>query len=127
MPLCSNTARAAFVVAFCTMIVAFINWGLGLVFGAIFARKVAEHAMTKGQRIHYGIVGAAGYSGLMIWHGGLSGSAPIKVADSGHLASLMKPIEAFDVSTLPESSQCPKPFGQPTISCYSWCCLYSFL
>ena len=51
------------------------NWGLGLIFGAIFARKVAENASQNKWPLHYPIIGACGYSGLMVWHGGISGSA----------------------------------------------------
>ncbi|HET6243493.1 MAG: short-chain fatty acid transporter [Bacteroidetes bacterium] len=81
---CSNTAKTALIVCFFSLIVSFFNWGLGLVFGAIFARKIAEKALINGYKINYGLIGAAGYSGLMVWHGGLSGSAPIKVAEPGH-------------------------------------------
>jgi short-chain fatty acids transporter len=81
---CTNTAFAAALVCFLTLLVSFFNWGLGLVFGAIFARKVAENASATNFNINYPLVGAAGYSGLMVWHGGLSGSAPIKVAEKGH-------------------------------------------
>jgi short-chain fatty acids transporter len=83
----SNTS-AVVMVAVSTMLVAFFNWGLGLIFGAIMARKVAETAKSKGFRINYPLIGAAGYSGLMVWHGGMSGSAPLKAAEEGHLASL---------------------------------------
>ncbi|SDL07075.1 short-chain fatty acids transporter [Salinimicrobium catena] len=83
----SNTS-AVVVVAVSTMLVAFFNWGLGLIFGAIMARKVAETAKIKGFRINYPLIGAAGYTGLMVWHGGMSGSAPLKAAEEGHLASL---------------------------------------
>jgi short-chain fatty acids transporter len=81
---CTKTSESAALICFLTLVVSFFNWGLGLVFGAIFARKVAENAIKKGYPINYPIIGAAGYSGLMVWHGGLSGSAPIKVAEKGH-------------------------------------------
>ncbi len=87
--LVSNTSNAVLLVSACTMIVSFFNWGLGLIFGAIMARKVAEASQLRGFSINYPLVGASGYVGLMIWHGGISGSAPLKVAESGHLASLM--------------------------------------
>jgi short-chain fatty acids transporter len=48
------------------------------------ARKLGEFAAEKNLKINYPLVGAAGYSGLMIWHGGLSGSAPLTVAAGGH-------------------------------------------
>lgn len=81
---CNNTATAVALVAFSAMVVAFINWGLGLIFGAILARKVAERAASQNIQLNYPIVGAAGYAGLMIWHGGISGSAPLTVSTSGH-------------------------------------------
>jgi short-chain fatty acids transporter len=88
----TNTVSAVILVSATTMLVAFFNWGLGLIFGAIMARKVGEAALQKGFKINYPLVGAAGYVGLMIWHGGMSGSAPLKVAEEGHLSTMMKGI-----------------------------------
>ena len=87
--LVNSTSSAVLLVSSTTMLVSFFNWGLGLIFGAIMARKVAEASQLRNFKINYPLVGAAGYVGLMIWHGGMSGSAPLKVAESGHLASLM--------------------------------------
>ncbi len=87
--LVSNTSNAVLLISVATMLVSFFNWGLGLIFGAIMARKVAEAAQERGFAINYPLVGAAGYIGLMVWHGGMSGSAPLKVGEMGHLAGLM--------------------------------------
>lgn len=84
-----STSSAAIIVAVSTMLVSFFNWGLGLIFGAILARKVGEHAQQNGIAMNYPLIGACGYSGLMVWHGGISGSAPLKVAESGHLQNLL--------------------------------------
>ncbi len=81
---CNNTANASAIITFFTILVALFNWGLGLIFGAIFARKVAEYASINNIKINYPLIGASGYSGLMVWHGGISGSAPIKIAEKGH-------------------------------------------
>lgn len=81
---CNTTASAALWISLLTISVSFINWGLCLVFGAIFARKVAERAKVKGLKINYPLIAAAGYSGMMCWHGGFSGSAPLTVAATGH-------------------------------------------
>ena len=81
---CHNTAQAAAWITLLTLLVSLFNWGLGLVFGAIFARKVGEHASKNNIPLNYPLIGAAGYSGLMVWHGGISGSAPIKIAEKGH-------------------------------------------
>lgn len=86
---CEGTARSAAIVAFVTIMVSLFNWGLGLVFGAIFARKVGERAAGSGMAVNYPLIGAAGYSGMMTWHCGLSGSAPIKVAEAGHVHQIL--------------------------------------
>tara|TARA_B110000977_G_scaffold187683_1_gene255075 strand:- start:620 stop:2011 length:1392 start_codon:yes stop_codon:yes gene_type:complete len=100
---CNTTAKAAFWVCLLTLLVSLFNWGLGLIFGAIFARKVAENAETNSWKIHYPIIGASAYSGLMVWHGGISGSAPIKAAEPGHLKTLMSGIYSKqELDLLPE-------------------------
>ncbi len=86
---CNSTASSATIVTSLTVLVALFNWGLGLIFGAILARKVGEHAARKRIPLNYPLIGAAGYSGLMVWHGGISGSAPIKAAENEHVRSLM--------------------------------------
>ena len=86
---CTNTANAAFVVSFSTIIVSFLNWGLGLIFGAILARKVGEMSIEKNININYPLIGAAGYSGLMVWHGGLSGSIPLKISEKNHFSEII--------------------------------------
>lgn len=98
-----SNAEAAMWVCLVTILVALFNWGLGLIFGAIFARKVAEKASRINLPIHYPLIGAAGYIGLMVWHGGLSGSSLAKVAESGHLKKLMQGIYSTDqLQALPE-------------------------
>jgi len=80
----TNNASAALFVSLVTVALAFLNWGLGLIVGAVFARKVAESFKKRNKVLNYPLIAAAGYSGLMIWHGGLSGSAPLKIAEPGH-------------------------------------------
>ncbi|CAM1346293.1 short-chain fatty acid transporter [Tenacibaculum crassostreae] len=94
---CTNTAKSAAIVSCTTMLVAFFNWGLGLIFGALLARKVAEHAQKNNIQLNYPIIGAAGYVGLMVWHGGISGSAPIKINESGHIKSIMQSVSSEEI------------------------------
>ena len=86
---CNNTTTAAALVALFSILVSFLNWGLGLIFGAILARKVGENSMKKKIKINYPLIGAAGYCGLMVWHGGLSGSAPLKIAEPNHFQEII--------------------------------------
>ncbi|MCB9638990.1 MAG: short-chain fatty acid transporter [Myxococcales bacterium] len=81
----THGAAAAAWVSFVSMLAGWINWGFGLVVGAYFAREVARRGEERGIPMHYPLLGAAGYSAMLVWHGGLSGSAPLKVAEVGHL------------------------------------------
>ncbi|TMM59359.1 short-chain fatty acid transporter [Maribacter algarum] len=102
--LVTSSANAALLVALPTMLVSFFNWGLGLVFGAILARKVGEYAQKNTIPINYPLIGACGYVGLMVWHGGISGSAPLKVSESGHIQSLMNDVLSSEaLSQLPDT------------------------
>ena len=63
-------------VAFVTVISAiccFINWGFGLIIGALLAKEVAK----KIKGLDYRLLIAAAYSGFVIWHAGISGSIPL--------------------------------------------------
>ena len=60
-----------------------------MVFGAILARKVGEYALENNINLNYPLIGASGYSGLMVWHGGLSGSIPLKIAESNHFSEII--------------------------------------
>ena len=63
-------------VAFVTVISAiccFINWGFGLIIGALLAKEVAK----KIKGLEYRLIIAAAYSGFVIWHAGISGSIPL--------------------------------------------------
>jgi short-chain fatty acids transporter len=82
-------ARAIALTALVAMAAALINWGLGLIVGALLARDVGRSAARRGLPVHYPLVGAAGYAGLMVWHGGLSGTAPFKVTQAKDLQELL--------------------------------------
>jgi len=77
--LAKTPAQAIILVTLVSMLAAWINWGFGLVVGALVAREVAS--IVKG--IHFPLLIASGYSGMLVWHSGLSGSIPLKVASTG--------------------------------------------
>lgn len=60
-------------------IACWINWGFGLILGAIFAKEVAK----KVKKVDYRLLIASAYSGFVVWHGGLSGSIPLTIAAGG--------------------------------------------
>lgn len=74
-----STASAALLVGLVAGITGVVNWGLGLIIGALLALKVGEALHRRGVRAHYPLICAAGYLGLLVWHGGFSGSAPLSM------------------------------------------------
>jgi short-chain fatty acids transporter len=77
--------QAAMLNCFVAGIASFLNWGFGLVVAALLARELARRV----EGTDYSFVVAAGYSGFVIWHGGISGSIPLAVATKGHLVEKM--------------------------------------
>ena len=75
--------------AFIAIGLALLNWSLGLIGGAVVAREAGRLARERGFRLHYPLLCAAGYSGLMTWHGGFSGSAPLKVTTAKDLSEVL--------------------------------------
>ena len=64
------------VVTLFSVIACWINWGFGLVVGAILAKEIARQ--VKG--IDYRLLIASAYSGFVVWHAGFSGSIPLALA-----------------------------------------------
>lgn len=71
--------QAIITVTVVSTIACWINWGFGLVIGALFARELARQ--VKG--VDYRLLIASAYSGFLVWHSGLSGSIPLKLATGG--------------------------------------------
>ncbi|WP_462418383.1 short-chain fatty acid transporter [Kytococcus sp. Marseille-QA3725] len=67
-------------VALITCLATLLTWGLGLVVGALLGKEVAAQARLRGDRLHYPLLVATGYTGMSIWHMGYSGSAPLTAA-----------------------------------------------
>ena len=53
-----------------------LNWGFGLIIGAIYAKEIAK----KVKAIDYRLLIASAYSGFVLWHAGFSGSIPLVIA-----------------------------------------------
>jgi short-chain fatty acids transporter len=70
-------AGGAALVGFGACFTGVINWGLSLIVGALLAREVGRSLQRRAVSHHYPIIVASGFFGLMVWHGGLSGSAPL--------------------------------------------------
>lgn len=90
-------ARGIMITAFISVVACWINWGFGLVIGALLAKEIAKE--VKG--IDYRLLIATAYSGFVVWHGGISGSIPLQVANEGALATVAPDIfdKAFTIPT----------------------------
>lgn len=86
--LAKTPSQAIMLVTGMALICCWINWGFGLIAGALFARETARRV----EGVHYPLLVASAYSGMLIWHAGLSGSIPLKiaVADGGTLGEMMQ-------------------------------------
>lgn len=73
---------AVWFTAFVAMAAAIISWAIGLIVGAIMAKRVAYECREKDIEVHYPLLAAAGYTSLMVFHGGLSSSVGLMMGDS---------------------------------------------
>ncbi|MBQ7484997.1 MAG: short-chain fatty acid transporter [Oscillospiraceae bacterium] len=71
--LCKNNMHAIVVTTFVSTICCWLNWGFGLVIGALLAKEVVRRVPT----VDYPLLIASAYSGFVVWHAGLSGSIPL--------------------------------------------------
>ena len=76
-------AGAIALVTFVSAIACWLNWGFGLIVGAIFAREVARRL----RGVDYRLLIASAYSGFVVWHAGLSGSIPLTMSTAGESLS----------------------------------------
>ncbi|HHW37775.1 MAG TPA: TIGR00366 family protein [Bacillales bacterium] len=99
--------QGVMLVTFMAALCSIINWGFGLVMGALFAREVARRVPKS----DYRLLIASAYIGFLTWHGGISGSIPLAAATPGNpmekiagiipiSATLLSPYNIFITLTL---------------------------
>jgi len=73
--------QAIAMMAFVSMSMCWINWGMGLIASAVFAVILAK----KHKNVNYKLLVACSYLGMGVtWHAGLSGSVPLLLATPGN-------------------------------------------
>ncbi|MDL2227730.1 short-chain fatty acid transporter [Odoribacter sp. OttesenSCG-928-L07] len=72
-----NAFQSIVFVTLVALVACWINWGFGLIVGAILAKEIAK----QGKKVDYRLLIASAYSGFIIWHGGFSGSIPLAIAN----------------------------------------------
>ncbi len=78
----ADRRRPAFWITLATGALSWVHWGLGLVAGGLIARAATVAAGNRPADAVRFV--AAAYGGFLVWHVGLSGSAPLTVATPGH-------------------------------------------
>lgn len=73
--LAHNKMSAILIVTFVSAVCCWLNWGFGLIAGALLAKEIARRVPD----VDYPLLIASAYSGFVIWHAGLSGSVPLQL------------------------------------------------
>lgn len=79
-----NLLSSVLLVSFLSQVAGLLNWGFGLIIGALLARFTHEALVNKNKKSNPELLAACGYLGMAVWHGGLSASSLLSIADPGH-------------------------------------------
>ena len=90
-----TSAGAIALVTGISAVACWLNWGFGLIVGAIFAKEIAK----KLKGVDYRLLIASAYSGFVVWHAGISGSIPLKMASD--VNELVKDTNGVITSVIP--------------------------
>ncbi len=77
--LAKSPGQAIVLVTLVSLVASWLNWGFGLVVGALFAKALARRV-----QVDYRLLVASAYSGFVVWHGGLAGSVPLTIPGAFH-------------------------------------------
>ena len=88
-----------------SVVLSLVNWGLGLVAGALVARQVARRFPDS----HFGYLIAAAFMGFIVWTQGLSSSIALANTDAASPINVIHKIAGFTV-----------PLSQTIFQPYSW-------
>ena len=84
--LARNSSQAIILATFISCLACWLNWGFGLIIAGLFSVELAKRV----RGVNFGLLVASSYSGFLVWHGGLSGSIPLKLtAPSQNIAQII--------------------------------------
>lgn len=72
----TDNTRAIILTTVVSALFSWLNYGLGLIVGALLGKAIARRLRT----VDYRVLIASAYSGFVIWHQGLSGSIPLTIS-----------------------------------------------
>lgn len=88
-----SQAQGALLCFTVSAVLSLLNWGLGLVAGALVARQVARRFPDS----HFGYLIAAAFMGFIVWTQGLSSSIALANTDAGSPINVIHQIAGFNV------------------------------
>ncbi|MUL77076.1 TIGR00366 family protein [Mycolicibacterium sp. CBMA 226] len=100
-----NQVQGALLCFGVSAVLSLLNWGLGLVAGALVARQVAKRFTDA----HFGYLIAAAFMGFIVWTQGLSSSIALANTDSGSPINVIHKLTGMTV-----------PLSQTIFQPYSW-------
>jgi short-chain fatty acids transporter len=71
-----NQTQGLIVLSLFSSLACLINWGLGLVVSGVLALELARRL----KQVNFALFVSTAYASFILWHGGLSGSIPLKIA-----------------------------------------------
>lgn len=101
----SNQVQGALLCFGVSAVLALLNWGLGLVAGALVARQVAKRFTDA----HFGYLIAAAFMGFIVWTQGLSSSIALANTDSSSPINVIHKLTGITV-----------PLTETIFQPYSW-------
>jgi short-chain fatty acids transporter len=84
----THQAGAAITVFLAAAIGSWLNWGFGLVVGALVAREIAKRLRD----VDFAFLVAAAYMGFMVWASGLSSSIALATATHGNALNIVEKV-----------------------------------
>lgn len=81
----NSSSQAIVLTTFISALACWINWGFGLVIGALLAKEMARQIRD----VDYPLLIASAYSGFVVWHAGLASSVALTVATEGNFSQEM--------------------------------------
>jgi short-chain fatty acids transporter len=72
-----TATQALFLVTCFAIVTGWIHWGFGLVSSALLAREIGRSLTARGVAVHYPLLGTGAYTSMLLWHAGLTASAPL--------------------------------------------------
>jgi short-chain fatty acids transporter len=59
------------------LVTGWLHWGFGLVSSALLARELGRASRARGLAVPYALLGTGAYTSMLLWHAGLTASAPL--------------------------------------------------